>query len=80
LSLSLPILSIGNTVVILGTQITLWCFDLRNNFKFKVIIGDSNDIDDLKEAIKEKCKPLFDGFGSYALILQLMQLKLLLIY
>ncbi|PKY38821.1 hypothetical protein RhiirA4_451898 [Rhizophagus irregularis] len=56
-------------VVILGTQITLWCFDLRNNSKFKVIIGDGNDIDDLKEAIKEKCKPLFDGFGSYVLIL-----------
>ncbi|CAG8450414.1 17988_t:CDS:2 [Rhizophagus irregularis] len=56
-------------VVILGTQITLWCFDLRNDSKFKVIIGDGNDIDDFKEAIKEKCKPFFDGFGSYALIL-----------
>ncbi|CAG8547757.1 15539_t:CDS:2, partial [Funneliformis caledonium] len=43
-------------VTILGTQIILWCFDIRNNSKFKVIIGDSNDIDDLKKAIKEKCE------------------------
>ena len=56
-------------VAILGTQITLWCFDLRSNTKFKVIIGDGNDIDDLKKAIKEKCKPLFDGFASHTLIL-----------
>ncbi|RIA95611.1 hypothetical protein C1645_733909 [Glomus cerebriforme] len=41
-------------IVILGTQITLWCFDIRNNSKFKVIIGDGNDIDDLKKAIKER--------------------------
>ena len=56
-------------VAILGTQITLWCFDLRSNTKFKVVIGDGNDIDDLKEVIKERCKPLFDGFASHTLLL-----------
>jgi len=51
-------------VAILGTQITLWCFDLRSNTKFKVVIGDGNDIDDLKESIKEKCE---HGFASHLL-------------
>ena len=52
-------------VVILGTQIiTLWCFDVRNNSKFKVVIGNDNDIDELKEVIKEKCE---HGFASYLL-------------
>src|SRR2546423_13001799 len=49
---------------ILGTQIILWCFDIRNNSKFKVVIGDGNDIDDLKEAIKEKRRPRYDAFAS----------------
>ena len=51
-------------VAILGAQITLWCFDLRSNTKFKVVIGDCNDIDDLKESIKEKCE---HGFASHLL-------------
>ncbi|CAG8735370.1 14397_t:CDS:2, partial [Dentiscutata erythropus] len=51
-------------VAILGTQIILWCFDVRNNSKFKVVIGVGNDIDDLKEAIKEKCEY---GFASHLL-------------
>ena len=46
-------------VAILGTQITLWCFDLQSSSKFKILIGGDNDIDDLKEVIKEKC-----GFAS----------------
>ncbi|CAG8491047.1 1596_t:CDS:2 [Rhizophagus irregularis] len=46
-------------VAILGTQITLWCFDLQSSSKFKILIGADNDIDDLKEVIKEKC-----GFAS----------------
>ncbi|CAI2177060.1 16235_t:CDS:2 [Funneliformis geosporum] len=52
-------------VAILGTQITLWCFDARYNCKFKVPIGDGNDIDDLKEAIKEKRQPRYDASASY---------------
>ncbi|CAG8606611.1 36678_t:CDS:2, partial [Racocetra persica] len=51
-------------VAILGIQIILWCFDVQNNSKFKVVIGDGNDIDDLKEAIKEKCEY---GFASHLL-------------
>ena len=51
-------------VEIRGTQITLWCYDIRNDSKFKVVIGDGNDIDDLKEAIKEKCEY---GFASHLL-------------
>ncbi|CAI2187500.1 5670_t:CDS:2, partial [Funneliformis geosporum] len=45
------------------------CFELRSNFKFKVIIGDGNDIDDLKKAIKEEQKPCFDIFAPSALTL-----------
>ncbi|CAI2201390.1 13692_t:CDS:1 [Funneliformis geosporum] len=52
------------SIAILGTQITLWCFDARYNCKFKVSIGDSNDIDDLKEAIKEKRRPRYDASAS----------------
>jgi hypothetical protein len=55
------------SVTILGNPIALWCFNLRDNSKFKVLIGVENDIDDLKTAIKEKCKPLFDGFPIYML-------------
>ncbi|CAG8793686.1 13969_t:CDS:2, partial [Gigaspora rosea] len=51
-------------VAILGTQTILWCFDVRSNSKFKVVIGDGNDIDDLKEAIKEKRRPRYDAFAS----------------
>ena len=59
-------------VAILGTQITVWCFDLQHpqNDKFKnikVVIGDGNDIADLKKAIKEKCKPFFDSFPYHLL-------------
>jgi hypothetical protein len=48
-------------VASLDTRITLWCFDVWNNSKFKVIIGDGNDIDDLKEAIKERKQNDFAG-------------------
>ena len=60
-------MSIGITtmpVAILGTHITLWCFDVRNDSEFNVVIGDGNDIDDLKEAIKEKKKNDFAGVDA----------------
>jgi hypothetical protein len=56
-------------VAILGSEITLWCFDLKSNSKFKVLIGELNDIDDLKEAIKEKSEPCFNKFASDELTL-----------
>ncbi|CAB4414944.1 unnamed protein product [Rhizophagus irregularis] len=51
-------------VAVLGTPIILWCFDVRNNSKFKVFIGTGNDIDDLKEAIKEKKQNDFAGVDA----------------
>ncbi|KAF0484869.1 kinase-like protein [Gigaspora margarita] len=51
------------SVEILGTRIILWCFDVRKNSIFKVVIGDGNDIDDLKEAINEK----IHAFASHEL-------------
>ena len=47
-------------VAIIGTQITLWCSDLRSNSKFKVVIGEGNDI----EKAKEKKQSRFDEFAS----------------
>jgi hypothetical protein len=51
-------------VAISGNQVTLCCFNLQSNSKFKVNIGNGNNIDDLKEAIKEKRKPRFDSLAS----------------
>ncbi|CAG8839320.1 24772_t:CDS:1, partial [Gigaspora margarita] len=51
------------SIEILGTQIILWCFDVQKNSIFKVVIGDGNDIDDLKEAINEK----IHAFASHEL-------------
>jgi Crinkler effector protein N-terminal domain len=33
---------------------TIWCFDYRNPVPFQVFVRDSANIDDLKDAIKEK--------------------------
>jgi hypothetical protein len=43
-------------VEILGAKITLLCFDLQSNYKFKVSIRARNDVNDLKKAIKEVCE------------------------
>ena len=43
-----------SAITISGTSIILWCLVRGNNNPFKVIIGQDNDIDDLKEVIKEK--------------------------
>ena len=43
-----------SAIMISGTPIRLWCLVLGNNNPFKVTIGQDNDIDDLKEVIKEK--------------------------
>jgi hypothetical protein len=43
-----------SAVTISGTHIRLWCLVRGNNNPFKVVIGQDNDIDDLKKVIKEE--------------------------
>ncbi|CAI2166028.1 10118_t:CDS:2 [Funneliformis geosporum] len=43
-----------STFTILGKSFTLWCFDQESKVIFKVIIGENNDIFDLKELITKK--------------------------
>src|SRR5437868_1519088 len=57
-----------SVVTISGTTIKLWCL-VRGSSPFKVVIGQDNDIDDLKKIIKEERKPRFNDFAPDELIL-----------
>jgi hypothetical protein len=52
-----------------GSCIILWCLLLGNNSSFKVVIEQDNDIDDLKEVIKEKKKNDLSNVDADNLIL-----------
>ena len=62
-----------STVTISGTPIGLWILVRGSTYIFEVTLGRGNRVSELKDVIKEKGRPRFDGFASYEL--KLLKLK-----
>jgi hypothetical protein len=62
-----------STITVSGTPIILWCWVRGSTSIFDITVGRDNRVSKLKEVIKEKRKPRFDGFASDEL--KLLKLK-----